>query len=559
MNQTYKIGPSKSLKVYPGDKVDIEVWEYHEGTSGFGTTSTPLTTLITMVSGAFGGVSGGAGESGLIYNGVNSALNAFVPPGNQGATRPAAYLNYILFDQNYKVLNVGAQLAPATTFTKQKLSFSTLNIKEPGYVFVYLSYDNDSNNWVYFDDFKVTHTKSNVIQYNEYYPFGLQNTNSWTRENNSNNYLYNEGNELNKNSGWYETFFRGYDPALGRFNQIDPLAYANSSHTPYNYAYNDPVFYNDPHGDMPDEVLHIPRSNGSSEFSGDQGGVGFGYDIDLNGNPILDGWQAPSTGGYYGGYSPFRVGPGSPYDWMAPYRTVEMNAGLMSRRRFNSYYGIADRYGNVNAERRNQVAQQAATTAYWVTTDEGNFIYTDKSFQNLDGWYRAQAFERPAAIDIFQNDQSVLNALFIHFWAAGHRVGGDLHLRDVVTTFKNPDEKKPNFFRRILNYIVDYEGYSHYLIEPRTGNGVLFGTNISFTIQAAAMSANAVNDENIWRNSRLNEDLVLGYTQYDFHDKGGQYIKTQYQIFLGNKTGRNITLYLYNENTYNRLLDYFLK
>lgn len=38
MNQTYKVGPSKSLKVFPGDKVDIEVWEYHEGTSGFDTS-----------------------------------------------------------------------------------------------------------------------------------------------------------------------------------------------------------------------------------------------------------------------------------------------------------------------------------------------------------------------------------------------------------------------------------------------------------------------------------------------------------------------------------------
>src|SRR5690606_28744629 len=92
--------------------------------------------------------------------------------GNQGANRPAAYLNYILFDRNYKVLDMGAQLAPATTMTKQKLSFATINVKEAGYLFVYLSYDNNSNNWVYFDDFKITHTPTNVIQYNEYYPFG---------------------------------------------------------------------------------------------------------------------------------------------------------------------------------------------------------------------------------------------------------------------------------------------------------------------------------------------------------------------------------------------------
>src|SRR5690606_2712388 len=154
----------------------------------------------------------------------------------------------------------GWQPAPDVTFTKQKLPFNTINVKQEGYLFAYLSYDNDSNNClpaialakagVYFDDLKVTHTPTNVLQYNEYYPFGLQTSNSWTRETSSNDYLYNAGNELNGNSGWYETFFRGYDPVLGRFMQADPLAYASSSHTPY----NDPVLYNDPMGDYPPEV-----------------------------------------------------------------------------------------------------------------------------------------------------------------------------------------------------------------------------------------------------------------------------------------------------------------
>jgi RHS repeat-associated protein len=300
MNQTYKIGPSKSLQVNPGDKVDIEVWEYHEGASGFGSTSTPLTTLITMVSGAFGGESGGGGESGLIYNGVNAAINAFVPGGNQGTNRPAAYLNYILFDENYNLIDMGWQLAPATTFTKQKLSFSTINVKEEGFLFAYLSYDNDSNNWVYFDDFKVTHTPTNVIQYNEYYPFGLQTSNSWTREDQSNNFLYNAGNELNENSGWYETFFRGYDPTLGRFNQVDPMAFVASSHTPYNYGYNDPVYYNDPNGDYPPNTC----------CSGGGGmGSGGGWETDLYGNPI-DSYGNPVSGG-----NSYRIGPGSGNHW----------------------------------------------------------------------------------------------------------------------------------------------------------------------------------------------------------------------------------------------------
>ena len=48
---------------------------------------------------------------------------------------------------------------------------------------------------------------------------------------------------------WYETFYRGYDPALGRFQQVDPKATIAHDLTPYNYAGNNPVLFNDPLGD----------------------------------------------------------------------------------------------------------------------------------------------------------------------------------------------------------------------------------------------------------------------------------------------------------------------
>lgn len=315
MNQTYKIGPSKSVKVYPGDQIDMEVWEYHEGNSGFGTTSTPLTTLVTMVSGAFGGVSGGVGDPGLIYNGVNSALNGFLPSGNQGSARPAAYLNYILFDKDYKVLDMGWQLAPATTFTKQKLSFPTLQIKEAGYVFVYLSYDNDSNNWVYFDDMKVTHTKGNILQYNEYYPFGLQTNSSWTREGNKNDFLYNAGNELNATSGWYETFFRGYDATLGKFLQTDPKADKYGSWSPYNYGFNDPVYWNDPYGDdgnSLEENKKFVSDSRKEDQDASAGMYGAGWNYQTYGSPSGVGGSAfarygPGDGGALQGLSAYTV------------------------------------------------------------------------------------------------------------------------------------------------------------------------------------------------------------------------------------------------------------
>ena len=105
----------------------------------------------------------------------------------------------------------------------------------------------------------VEYSPTNVIQYNacppklqrrrEYYPFGLQTERSWTREESTeNNYLYNQGNELNKSTNWYEMHYRGYDPALGRMLQVDPYASSFNSLTPFNYAGNSPMMMNDPTG-----------------------------------------------------------------------------------------------------------------------------------------------------------------------------------------------------------------------------------------------------------------------------------------------------------------------
>lgn len=249
MNQNYPVGPSRSLKVSPGDKVDMEVWTYFEGSSGWSNSNTGVTAFIASVAGAFGGLSTGAGESGLIYNGVNTAYSAIGMAGNQGDEMPSAYLNYILFDQNYKLMDMGWEAVTASAnMSKQKISISTVNVKEAGYMFVYLSYEGESANWVYFDDFLVTHTKTNVIQYNEYYPFGLSTTRSWTRENAKNDFLYNAGSERNATTGWYETHFRNYDPVLGRFMSVDPLATKYSSYSGYHYSFNSPVLFNDPLG-----------------------------------------------------------------------------------------------------------------------------------------------------------------------------------------------------------------------------------------------------------------------------------------------------------------------
>ncbi len=290
LNQAAPVGPGLSKKVFPGDKVDMEVYSYYETASGYGTSNLALATLISSVSGAL--INGGPDAGGLKANGVTNALNGFGTGANQGDTQPAAFLNYILFDANYKVMDAGWQVVPATSFSKQYVSIPTITVKEAGYIFVYLSYEDQSNNYVYFDDFKVTLTPTNIIQSNEYYAFNMASPSSWTRDNaTTNNFLANGGTELNTTSNLYDLEFRNYDPVLGRMHQVDPMADKYSSHTPYNYSFNSPVVFNDPSGADPDHSLYDtyvapywrPRpvdtsaggagDGGSSNGFGDQGSV----------------------------------------------------------------------------------------------------------------------------------------------------------------------------------------------------------------------------------------------------------------------------------------------
>jgi RHS repeat-associated protein len=81
-----------------------------------------------------------------------------------------------------------------------------------------------------------------------------------------NKYRFNDGAEMqNKEfsdgSGleMYDANFRGYDPQIGRFWQIDPLADVTPDWSPYSFALDNPISFNDPLGlDADDAVVPAP-------------------------------------------------------------------------------------------------------------------------------------------------------------------------------------------------------------------------------------------------------------------------------------------------------------
>jgi len=59
-----------------------------------------------------------------------------------------------------------------------------------------------------------------------------------------------------------------YDPILGRFNSVDPLADQQLQFNPYHYSYNNPILFNDPSG-LIGELYY--EANGNIYYLGDDG------------------------------------------------------------------------------------------------------------------------------------------------------------------------------------------------------------------------------------------------------------------------------------------------
>jgi RHS repeat-associated protein len=112
------------------------------------------------------------------------------------------------------------------------------------YLVIFASNESERTKEVYFDDLKIHHHKTELIQADDYYPFGLT-FNSYTKEESMGQKYKFGGKEKQEEWGVYDFGARMYDAAIGRWGTQDPLQQFDS---PYLYAANNPLRYVDPSG-----------------------------------------------------------------------------------------------------------------------------------------------------------------------------------------------------------------------------------------------------------------------------------------------------------------------
>ena len=266
---------------------------------------------------------------------------------NEAATTiPKAYINYLLFDEQFKCVGgnfsrVGASGSVKKHWYTDISQLQNIPITKNGYIFVYVS--NESNINVFFDNLQVIHKPGPIVEETHYYPFGLTMAGISSKAWNGiaeNKKKFNDGTELQSKefsdgSGldWYATTYRSYDAQIGRFHQIDPLAGIADDYSPYAYVLNNPLLYNDPYGldttrgnapkPNPDPGdVWIPGKGPDQIFDADQGWTP---------NPVL---QEVVVGG--GSSNNDNSNNTSAPDWWSTtYKIVSTGVGTLG-----TYYGV---------------------------------------------------------------------------------------------------------------------------------------------------------------------------------------------------------------------------
>ncbi|MBS1491374.1 MAG: GIY-YIG nuclease family protein, partial [Bacteroidetes bacterium] len=174
-----------------------------------------------------------------IYIGFTSDLEARLKSHNELATK-----GWTIKFRPWKIVFQESFTTKAGALISQSYT-----VKQPGYVYMYVSNEQAYQTDVFIDDVTTTFTPSPVVQQEDFYPGGAT-FNSYSRENSvPNNYLYQHKEyQSDLSLNLYDFHWRQYDPWAVLTTTQDPHADKYYSVSPYSWAGGNPLKYIDPSG-----------------------------------------------------------------------------------------------------------------------------------------------------------------------------------------------------------------------------------------------------------------------------------------------------------------------
>ena len=240
-----RIATAIMLRVMPGDQFSLSAQSYYDALDS--NQATTGDQVLGSLLGALTGGSeygGGQVEAGNLQVLNNTLGNPELPNVYNNllsqaydATAPDAYLNYLVFDENFNLVsgNSGVIQAGATANQWNTISTNgTVTVGQAGYLLVYAS--SLMSRSIYLDQTNLTFYSGALLEDNHYYPFGLTLTTSTTSATEKNNYKLTT-KELQDDLGLnvYDFGARIHDEQTGRWWQMDPLIEKDRRSSPYSY------------------------------------------------------------------------------------------------------------------------------------------------------------------------------------------------------------------------------------------------------------------------------------------------------------------------------------
>ncbi|NSL85331.1 RHS repeat-associated core domain-containing protein [Chitinophaga sp. Mgbs1] len=266
-----RIGPSLVLRVMAGDTVSINTQAFYKSTSPQQNNKSPLAEdMVADLARAFSspgtdnsahGIADATGTTPFNTNFYNNDYRKLQEKNQDQpqADKPKAYLNFVLFDDQFKLVeeNSGVKQVKATPDELQQLGTEKMTVSKSGFLYVYTS--NETPQDVFFDNLVVVQNAGRMLEETHYYPFGLTMAGISSNALKGSNYAENkmkyngkglQNKEFGDGSGleWYDYGARMYDAQIGRWHAPDPMADKWNAYSPYNYTINNPINVIDPDG-----------------------------------------------------------------------------------------------------------------------------------------------------------------------------------------------------------------------------------------------------------------------------------------------------------------------